>query len=616
MSKSPELVIIGLDGAVPSHIKNMVRSGRLPAISRLVNGGVWFADCRPAFPSITPTCWASLSTGAMPATHGAIDQDIHPPGTALDWVVSAYHGDNIHAERLWEAAARAGKKSLVMQMPTTGPSRTDLVRQVAGAGCAAIAGASPSIPTVPPAFEVKKQLFDTKKDKDIRWDGGTPGSGQWQPVEDGKTTPKWSGEGCRAVMEVDTRGSVSGVESFAWYAEVGEGWIRLSSSADGDSESHRIEVGHWSPPSELSLETSYGTVVFRYRAKLLRASGSNRDLALYVSAMGDVGRVTSPDWFGDLVAEARGVPASNGHSVLLQEYDDTLSFLEAEALNFEWQYEVMREACRREAIDIAVVYSVYLDSMNHKYRNVVEDLVDVPQSYREKVLTAYDRGYELADEFVGRLIDLFGPDTTFVLVSDHGSVGYETVISPFDVLEQAGLLVYHASNSPAHRKVDWSRTKAFPVGCCHVYVNKEGRDPQGIVAAGDCDRTVQLTIRALQRGFWNESRQQSALAFALPNDQAGFVGLGGPLCGDVVYGIAGGRIGGYIGGVHACQIPTAKTATGDIRSTLLINGPGFKKGIEAAVPVHLWDIAPTLCHALGYPGLNDADGKIIAQALA
>ena len=105
MRRPPELVVIGLDGAVPSHVRALMAAGSLPAFSRLASRGSWFSDSRPPFPTITPTCWASLSTGATPATHGATCQDVHVPGAPLDAVVSAYHSSAIKAERFWEAAA-------------------------------------------------------------------------------------------------------------------------------------------------------------------------------------------------------------------------------------------------------------------------------------------------------------------------------------------------------------------------------------------------------------------------------------------------------------------------------------------------------------------------------
>jgi len=135
----------------------------------------------------------------------------------------------------------------------------------------------------------------------------------------------------------------------------------------------------------------------------------------------------------------------------------------------------------------------------------------------------------------------------------------------------------------------------------------------------DC-RPAFLTITptcwaALQNGFRDTDTGQCGLAFAVPNAQAGFIGLGGERCGDVIYGIAGSNIGGYFGGVHACQIPTAKTETGDMRSLCVISGPRFKCNETIRVPIYIWDIIPTVFNALGYPRPADATGAIVFQSL-
>jgi len=124
---------------------------------------------------------------------------------------------------------------------------------------------------------------------------------------------------------------------------------------------------------------------------------------------------------------------------------------------------------------------------------------------------------------------------------------------------------------------------------------------------------VHKIITVLQDGFRDANSGTCALAFAVPNAQAGFVGQGGERAGDVVYGIIGSHIGGYYGGVHACQIPTAITDTGDIRPMCIISGPGFKKNTVLTIPVNSYDIIPTLCYKLKYPRPAQATGAIIFQ---
>ena len=376
-----------------------------------------------------------------------------------------------------------------------------------------------------------------------------------------------------------------------------------------------MSEGSWTEPLNRTFATGDGhSITYRYRAKVLRARGSARELEVFFTQMGDPAAVSSPRDFATLVAAVPGVPANHGHTILLHDYEAPETFLEAEEMNFAWQWELLRKTWDTYPVDITAVYTVYLDSLNHRYRNIIEGLTEVSVDERERVVGIYNQGYIMADAFLGRIMDACGSETTYVVVSDHGSVGHRKTISPHDTLERAGLLAYSDSSDSSPRRIDWGRTRAYPVGTCHVYVNLKERDPAGIVDPGDRARVVQEVIRALQVGFWDESLSASALAFALPREQAGIVGLGGELCGDVVYGVAGGDIGGYIGGVHACQIPTARSTTGDIRSLLLIAGPRFRSGVTIQRAVNLFDVAPTINYALGYPQPAQAEGAVVFQA--
>ena len=86
--------------------------------------------------------------------------------------------------------------------------------------------------------------------------------------------------------------------------------------------------------------------------------------------------------------------------------------------------------------------------------------------------------------------------------------------------------------------------------------------------------------------------------------------------GPSVFGMLGGKAGGYNGGVHAQQSPSARNATGgDIRSLCIMCGNKFKKGVILTRPMDLTDIAPTMCYASRLPQPKDATGGIVFQAL-
>lgn len=70
MSGQPKKLILAvIDGLKPSMFERTVADGRAPALARLLGEGVYVDDCVAAFPSVTPTCAASIATGVGPAEH-------------------------------------------------------------------------------------------------------------------------------------------------------------------------------------------------------------------------------------------------------------------------------------------------------------------------------------------------------------------------------------------------------------------------------------------------------------------------------------------------------------------------------------------------------------------
>jgi type I phosphodiesterase/nucleotide pyrophosphatase len=65
-----KLVLAVVDGLKPSMLERAVHSGRAPAFARIMSEGVHVADgYAAAFPSVTPTCAASIATGTGPDRH-------------------------------------------------------------------------------------------------------------------------------------------------------------------------------------------------------------------------------------------------------------------------------------------------------------------------------------------------------------------------------------------------------------------------------------------------------------------------------------------------------------------------------------------------------------------
>ena len=64
-----KLVLVVIDALKPSMLERAIASGRAPALQRIRDEGVYIDDCVAPFPSVTPVCAATITTGVGPDAH-------------------------------------------------------------------------------------------------------------------------------------------------------------------------------------------------------------------------------------------------------------------------------------------------------------------------------------------------------------------------------------------------------------------------------------------------------------------------------------------------------------------------------------------------------------------
>ncbi|MGA9856991.1 MAG: alkaline phosphatase family protein [Solirubrobacteraceae bacterium] len=69
MSGPKKLVLAVVDAMKPAMLERAIASGRAPAMARIRQDGVYVGDCAAAFPSVTPVCAATITTGTGPDRH-------------------------------------------------------------------------------------------------------------------------------------------------------------------------------------------------------------------------------------------------------------------------------------------------------------------------------------------------------------------------------------------------------------------------------------------------------------------------------------------------------------------------------------------------------------------
>jgi predicted AlkP superfamily phosphohydrolase/phosphomutase len=79
------------------------------------------------------------------------------------------------------------------------------------------------------------------------------------------------------------------------------------------------------------------------------------------------------------------------------------------------------------------------------------------------------------------------PDTVLMVISDHGFTSFQRGVNLNAWLRDEGYLVLKEGKSTSgdwFRDVDWSKTRAFTLGLTGVFLNRKGRERDGIVEPG------------------------------------------------------------------------------------------------------------------------------------
>ncbi len=103
--------------------------------------------------------------------------------------------------------------------------------------------------------------------------------------------------------------------------------------------------------------------------------------------------------------------------------------------------------------------------------------------------------YVYVDSLVGELLEFADEGTSVLIVSDHGAKRMDGAICLNEWLIQNGYLVLKRYPSEPTRfekvDVDWAHTRAWGEGGYYgrIFLNVQGREPYGVVAQADYDRT-------------------------------------------------------------------------------------------------------------------------------
>lgn len=620
--RPPEkLVVFGIDGPILPTLKRLMQTGRMPLMQKLVAGGTWADHCLVPYPTITPPNWTTIATGASAGRTGFTDFNVHWKGEPIGQTHAAFDSRWHTAEYLWEAAERIGKRSIVINWPSSWPARMQDGWQIAGYGLSV--NEWHDHPTFHHAYTFSGDaLFST--------DDYVEGT-----LIEMEETEDWQGlEADIAYLEAELpwrfRYPKYSMLPLIWH-------LLLEADADGSfttahvcerrdrsSAMCSLRVGEWSDyiVREVASE-ELGKAEAVFRVKLLELSADGETVTLFVTPLCQIDGWSHPEGLDREVfakGGCRGLPAPYlGLRTFRMGWFDADTFIELCDMHHQWFADAARYLMRERPWDLFFIHIHTPDYFYHLFASEVDPALNQDEESLKHWREVEARMYESLDRAFADIAEAAPRRTLYAYVSDHGAKANGYRCNPGQILIDAGLTVLKEDDDPeavAHfamytgrKQVDWSKTRAAASGSSYIWVNLKGRDPEGIVEPEDYVTVQNEVIKALY-DYTDPETGLKPIGFAFKNQNARMLDLYGDTTGDVVFCYAD-----EFGSQHGPQFPSATQGMGDLHGLFALSGPGVKKGHVLERNVSLKDLVPTVCYLMDLPVPADCEGAVVYQAL-
>jgi len=283
----------------------------------------------------------------------------------------------------------------------------------------------------------------------------------------------------------------------------------------------------------------------------------------------------------------------------------------------EKRFRVAEHLLETRPWDLFFMVEMGTDRIHHGFWRFTdsEHRLYQPGNQYEQAMLDY---YRAVDAKLGRLLRFADEDTAILLVSDHGAKRMDGGICVNEWLRREGYL--HLKEEPdgptrlTPDLIDWSRTTAWGEGgyYCRLFLNVEGREPEGIVPADQYER-VRAELKDRLEGLGDDQGRPIGTLAHRPEELYGeALGVAPDLLvyfGDL-YWRSIGQVG--TGTVHVFENDTGPDDANHAHEGLyILVADGVEPG--RAEERDLRDVAPTLLRLLGEEVPADMEGTSLVH---
>ncbi|MCP4204533.1 MAG: nucleotide pyrophosphatase [bacterium] len=492
-------IMVGLDGQDPRLTDKFMQEGKLPNFKKLAEAGC-YERLETTYPAVSPVAWSSFGTGTHPAKHNIFDFLSRDPKTYLPQMSSTEIGTiekflklgklriPMHKPELrllrkskpfWTLLGEAGIWSTVLRVPITFPPD-----KFYGAELSAMA--APDLLGTQGTF----LFYSTRKSDEKFKEGGM----RIPLAPDGQT----NGNKNRFSTAIDGPENIFYKDTPAMAIPME---IELDRSAKTarlqlNGDSHELKAGELSDWIKLTFKAVPGVKVMGICRMLV--TEIDEHFSLYVTPIAldpekPAMPVSHPAYYSTYLAKQQGPYSTLGLAedtwALNEDVVGDETFLkQAYDIDSERQQMFFNAFDRLKKGSLVCVFDG-TDRIQHMFWRYLEDGHPAARGKEDaEHKNAIEELYLHNDRLVGKVMGKIKKGDLLMVISDHGFTSFRRGINLNTWLHENGYLTLKdGADGSAEwlRDVDWSKTRAYALGLCGMYLNIKGREAEGIVEQGE-----------------------------------------------------------------------------------------------------------------------------------
>ncbi len=512
------VVVLGLDGADPKVIRQLIDKGVLPNFEELSQSG-HFSDLKTTAPPLSPSVWSSFQTGRDASHHGIFDFITRDPASYAPRL-SSYETDEgsrcsqggllrrlftrpairllRKSEPFWLRLGQRGLDSTVLRVPITFPPERCNGRILSGMCVPDVRGSQGTYTLLAEHDGRVSTTAGEYRRLDFR-------RGEARTWIAGPATGKRDRKPVRVAVCVTKRSNAAIVRLQGQKTTLRPGqsspWLRVHFRT-GLTTVHGIVRFYL-----ISVEPHvvlYATPVHLDPERPAMPVSHPAALSAYIAkSLGPFGTLGLME---DAAAMNDGALDERGFLTLAEQY-------------FQERKKMLLRMLERSPDDLLVCVIDTPDRIQHMFWRYTEP--DHPASRSVEAAEFGDtieRHYVELDHLVGECRQKLSDSALLLIVSDHGFTSFRRGVNLNAWLCRNGYLTLKPGVSPGTewlQGVDWSKTRAYALGLAGVFINLRGREVCGIVTPGAETRELIEELRTGLTSIVDDERDGEHQAHAV-----------------------------------------------------------------------------------------------------